>query len=151
MGIENTDLVKKGLVPLAKQYGVSKDKVWMIFEIIQGNLIDTQDTALRSQVNQWWRESKKQEQFPKIGLGILSKVSNPSKLPAPTYIQICCLMLCEETFKEDYFQRMQKTFERKTGEIRTVPKVEFTLWQKISQFFKEILRFFQRKKKQFYS
>ncbi len=135
VNLENSELIKNALPPLAKQQGISKKEAWEIMEKDFQDSIEIQDPKIRHQVNLWWGEYK--SQFPNLGLGSLNKVSSPSKLPKPTYEQLCYLAMATEKFKTEFY--IKKELEKVKMMKKAAPKPKFPFWQRIYSFFTKIL------------
>ena len=140
MGLENTDLLKKALVPLAKRNGIGKDEAWEVIREIQNSSINIRDSKLRGQVNNWWRKNK--SEFHTIGLGLFNNLSLPTKLPNDTYMQVCCLMVAEKVFLEK--SEIIKPKAEPEVEIEMEISNWMKFWQKIARLTESVTTFLKR-------
>ena len=93
MPLERRDLVDRAVAPLARRYGFEPDTVREMLANSNGGLerllTSSGQPETRQQVNRWWKDNR--AQFQELGLGVLLRVSSPSKLPPDTYQQLVCL------------------------------------------------------------
>ena len=103
MILEQTGIIEKVAPLMAKKYGIRAERAREIIE--NGNntikkLIEKyDDPKIRHMVNQQWKINK--AGFHLLGLGNLKKISSPSKLPEPSYLQIVCIVWLDEEIRNE--------------------------------------------------
>lgn len=135
LNLEHQELLKSAVPSLARRFNSTKELAWRLLQNQNGSLdqllLQRGESKTRQRVNEWWKQYH--ADFPVLGLGILKRVSFPSKLPEPTYDQLICLTWLTHALQSEQLVREQ---ERKVE----IAKPELTLWQRISKLFQGLLK-----------
>lgn len=130
-GLESVEVVTRAFAPIVKHLPISEE---IVIELLHDRakeihaLIESyQEPEVRKHANEWWGRHKKD--FPSWGVGILAKVSSPSKLPYPTYQQLIFLMWLTDDLPRLSRERFRARIEESKRPVM-VPKQ--SIWQKIA-------------------
>lgn len=135
MELEKTDILERTIPPLAKLFGIAKERAWEILnnnnDFLKSRLEQLETASYRHQVNGWWKQYRSSLS---ASLGKCSSVSSAGKLPEPTYKQIMCLAWLTEKLKTKEFIQKQKERYEKEVEPR------LTLWQRFLRLIKSVFK-----------
>lgn len=151
MELENHELLRRAVPPLARQFGFSSEEAWALLEnpsqteSLTDLLSRWQDPNVRHQVNQWW--TRHHREFPQLGLGVLQQVRSASKVESKqTYQALICLVFLTKALQAERARRLWEV-PTPASEIPPVVPMEFpatfeirpTFWQQIFHWIRNLL------------
>jgi len=135
LNLEHQELLKNAVPSLARRFGFTKERAWELLQSQNGSLgqllSQRTEPKTRQRVNKWWNQYR--SDLPALGLGVLRRVSSPSKLPEPTYDQLICLVWLTDTLRSE---QLIRELERRAELVKARP----IFWQRISKWFQNLLK-----------
>ena len=126
MGLGQGKILERAIAPLAKRFDSTAEKAKELLENHNGSLekliLSRENPDTRQRVNKWWKQYY--SDFPRLGIGVLRRVSSPAKLPESTYDQLICLAWLTDVLRREQFVRRWKEMPEKIE----APKPN--LWQR---------------------
>lgn len=117
--LESVEFLEKAMPAFAKHFGGTAEMAWQLLQedsnSLKAWLADLKDSAVRHQVNLWWRQHR--SCLAAWHLGRLAQNSLPAKLPDAVYAQIVCLTWLTQQFLSPEPAEIE-------GEPRQLPMVQ---------------------------